>query len=252
MTKDDKGVVLAIAVPTYNEAKNIPKLTAKIKAAVEKANIKTTLLIIDDNSPDGTGEVADKLAASEKGKTLSIKVLHRQGKEGLGKAYIEGFNQLLKGDYTHILQMDADLSHDPKYIPAFVAAVTKADFVVGSRYIKGGDTPDWAWYRKLQSRFGNVYARIFLGSKIHDYTGGYNLYSKQLLKKIGLDSLQAGGYGFLIELKYRAVLNSTGIHEVPIVFMDRLHGTSKIPRSTILKNFMLVPQLVANNRKDHS
>ena len=175
--------------------------------------------------------------------------MHRMGKDGLGKAYVAGFHQLLKKNYTHILQMDADLSHDPKYIPEFIQAAKTADFIVGARYIKGGATPDWAWHRKLLSRFGNLYTRLFLGSKIHDYTGGYNMYSADLLRAIDLATLQAGGYGFLIELKYRAVTHAKIIHEVPIVFMDRLHGTSKIPRSTIIKNLLLVPQLVLHHRK---
>lgn len=243
--KSSSGLRLAIAVPTYNEAKNLKKLTSEIKAAVKETGVPATLLIIDDNSPDGTGKIADKLAQTETTKNFQIKVLHRKGKEGLGKAYVAGFELLLndKNDFTHILQMDADLSHNPKYIPAFLKSAETADFIAGSRYIKGGDTPDWTFIRKFLSRGGNLYTRMFLGSKIHDYTGGYNLYSKQLLSSLDLTSLQHGGYGFLIELKYRAIRNTTNVREVPIVFMDRLHGTSKIPKNTLIKNLVLVPKL---------
>jgi len=243
-TKAETVIKLAIAVPTYNEAKNIPKLTKQIKAAVVKAGVPCTLLVIDDNSPDGTGKIVDKITKAEKSKDFIVTVMHRKEKNGLGKAYVAGFKQLLEGGYTHILQMDADLSHNPKYIPEMIrAAQDGADFVVGSRYIRGGDTPDWTWNRKLLSRFGNIYTRVFLGSKIHDYTGGYNLYATNLLKKVGLDTLQAGGYGFLIELKYRALKHSYHVAEVPIVFMDRTHGVSKIPKNTIFKNLLLVPTL---------
>ena len=241
--KREHTISLAIAIPTYNEAKNIVNLTQQIKATLQTTSVTCTVLIIDDNSPDGTGAVADALARQENSKKFAIKVLHRKGKEGLGKAYVAGFTQLLHNNYTHILQMDADLSHNPVYIPALLEEAKKVDFVVGSRYIAGGDTPDWSLARKLLSRFGNIYARCFLGSKIHDYTGGYNLYSAALLQKVNLDTLQAGGYGFLIELKYRALRNCKAVNEVPIVFMDRMHGVSKIPRSTILKNLILIPSL---------
>jgi len=237
------AIKLAIAVPTYNEAKNIPKLVKGIENAVSKTGIDCSLYIIDDNSPDGTGDVAEKLAASEKTKNFSIKVIHRENKQGLGKAYVDGFSKIMHKDCTHILQMDADLSHDPKYIPEFIEAAGRADFVVGSRYIKGGDTPDWSLRRKLLSRFGNLYARIFLGNQIHDYTGGFNMYSVALLRKIDLATLQAGGYGFLIELKHLILRQLPTIHEIPIIFIDRQHGVSKIPRSTILKNLMLVPKM---------
>ena len=254
--KVSKSIKLAIAVPTYNEAKNISKLTKQLKNALEKTGVECTLFIIDDNSPDGTGTIADGLAKKEKSKNFQVRVMHRKGKEGLGRAYIAGFKELLKDSYTHILQMDADLSHNPKYIPQFIeAAKNGADFVVGSRYIKGGDTPDWAWHRKLISRLGNIYTRFFLGSKIHDYTGGFNLYSRELLGELQLDTLQAGGYGFLIELKYRALRQANKLAEVPIVFMDRTLGVSKIPKSTLVKNLLLVPRirspkLQANNTQD--
>lgn len=240
---------LAIAVPTYNEAANIKKLLPLLKKnLVSYKGLSTTVFVIDDNSPDGTAKVAKAWAAKNAAKNFKVSLIERKQKEGLGKAYVYGFNQILKQDFDFILQMDADLSHDPKYLPQFLDATEDADFVVGSRYIKGGATPDWSWDRKLQSRGGNLYARLFLGSKITDYTGGYNLYSVNLLKQVDLDTLQASGYGFLIELKYRAIKNCKKVRQVPIVFMDRQHGQSKIPRDTILKNFMLVPKLRSSSK----
>lgn len=240
---------LGIAVPTYNEADNIGKLAAGIEAAVNAANVAATLLIIDDNSPDGTGKVADDLAAKAKSSNFNIVVMHRTAKEGLGKAYVAGFQKILTLDCTHILQMDADLSHDPKYITEMIEAAQTSDLVVGSRYILGGATPDWTWSRRVQSKFGNLYARLFLGSKLHDYTGGFNLYTTELLRNVDINSLQAGGYGFLIELKFRAVRHAHKITEVPIVFLDRTHGQSKIPHNTIYKNLILVPLLRFQRRK---
>lgn len=235
---------LAIAIPTYNEATNIRKLLPALKKALSGiSNLDCTVFIIDDGSPDNTANIAEKWAKTNASKTFHIKVLRRKSKDGLGKAYIYGFHKILNQPFDFIQQMDADLSHDPKYLPAMLRATEDADFVVGSRYIKGGATPDWTLNRKFLSRGGNLYTRLFLGSRITDYTGGYNLYSADLLKKIDLDALQASGYGFLIELKYNALRNCQNIVQVPIVFMDRQHGNSKIPKGTLLKNFLLVPQI---------
>jgi len=237
-------VKLAIAVPTYNEAANLKKLIPAIYRNLKSyPKLTCTLFIVDDNSPDGTAEVAEKLGLKYRTSSFHVKVLRRKTKEGLGKAYIYAFRHILNDKFDFILQMDADLSHDPKYLPAFLDAAKRVDFVVGSRYIKNGGTPDWQWYRKLLSRGGNLYTRLFLGSQITDYTGGYNLYSTSLLKRIDLNNLHAGGYGFLIELKYRALHNCQAVEQVAIVFMDRQHGSSKIPRNIIFKNLVLVPQL---------
>jgi dolichol-phosphate mannosyltransferase len=240
---------LAIAMPTYNEAKNIAKMVRKIKDVTQSSILSCTVLIIDDNSPDGTGGIADKLATDESNSVFKVQVLHRQTKQGLGKAYIAGFRKLLEGNFTHIMQLDADLSHDPKYIPQFIQAGSKADFIVGSRYIHAGGTPDWSLRRKLLSLFGNIYAKAFLGNKIHDYTGGFNLFSTKLLKKINPDSIEADGYGFMIELKYLALNHCENIIEIPIVFVERQHGVSKIPKNTILKNLLLVPKLALSRVK---
>lgn len=236
---------IAIATPTYNEAKNIQKLIPAVAIVCQKfPDLSFTLLVIDDNSPDGTADKAEAAAKKLKVKNFTVDVLRRKGKEGFGKAYVHGFDTLLAQKFDYIIQMDADLSHDPKYLKDFIeAAQNGADFVVASRYIKGGGTPDWGLHRKLLSRGGNLYTRLFLGSKITDYTGGYNMYSADLLRRIDTGSLQASGYGFLIELKYRALQHSKSHHQVPIVFMDRQHGTSKIPKSTLFKNLVLVPKI---------
>ncbi len=243
---------LAIAIPTYNESENIPKLIGSIRRAIDKIpNIACTILIIDDNSPDGTSKIAKELSKKNKSKNFQIKVMDRTIKEGLGKAYIDGFKFLLdEKKYDLILQMDADLSHDPNDITKFIKASETADFIVGSRYINGGSTPDWTPLRKILSRGGNIYASLILGTKIHDYTGGYNLYSVKLLNRIDLNKLQASGYGFLIELKFTAMKYANTITEIPIIFIDRQHGSSKLPKNTIVSNLLLVPQIKLKAKKD--
>lgn len=233
---------IAIATPTYNEAKNIQKLiTAIAKVCKNFTNIDFLLLIIDDSSPDNTAEIAEKVAQNMELTNLKVQVLRRRKKEGLGKAYVNGFNVLLSQGFDYIIQMDADLSHNPIYLKDFIAKANAGhDFVVASRYSKGGETPDWSIYRQFLSRSGNMYSRLVLGNMISDYTGGYNMFSTRLLKRINIDTLGAGGYGFLIELKYRALQNAHSIAQIPIVFHDRQHGQSKIPKSTLATSFILV------------
>ncbi len=245
------SIRVAIAIPTYNESRTIAKLVRQIKAVMAKSGVFCTVLIIDDNSPDRTGDIADDLVTRESSGKFKVQVLHRQAKEGIDKAYIAGFKELLRGGFDFIIQMDADLSHDPKYIPRLIQASSQSDFVVGSRYIEGGGTPDWGFWRKLISRLGNIYAQLFLSNKVHDYTGGFNLYSTKLLKKINLNTLNASGYGFLVELKYQALNSCEKVVEIPIIFTERQHGTSKIPKSTIFKNLLLVPKLAftVNNKE---
>jgi len=236
----------AIIIPTYNEIGNITRLLAEIQKTVTSQKKDTfDVYIIDDNSPDGTAEVVSGLAGKLNTSRFSIQLLSRKQKDGLGKAYIFGFGKVLAvGTYDYILQMDADLSHDPKYIASFLYQSRKgADFIVASRYIPGGGTPDWPWYRKFLSRGGNIYIRTFLGSAISDYTGGFNMYSAALLKKMHVDDIQSGGYGFLIELKYRALRYAKHTAQIPIVFLDRTQGTSKIPKNILLQNFLLVPRI---------
>lgn len=242
---------IAIATPTFNESKNIKKLIPAIeKVCAKYPKTDFTLLVIDDNSPDKTADVAEVAAKKIRVKNFHVDVLRRAGKEGFGKAYVHGFNVLLPKKFDYIIQMDADLSHNPKYLHDFLKEAERGrDFVVASRYVKGGGTPDWGWHRKLLSRAGNAYTRLLLGSKITDYTGGYNMYSSKLLKKIDTKSLRAGGYGFLIELKYKALQKSKSHSQIPIIFMDRMHGVSKIPKSTIVKNLFLVLKIRSQNAK---
>jgi dolichol-phosphate mannosyltransferase len=240
-------ISIGIVVPTYNESVNVLLLLkAILKETAELENVKFTVVIVDDNSPDGTSQIVKKIAKELNTSTFKIVVIDRVIKDGYGKACIEGMQYLLSKNVDFILSMDADLSHNPKYIKAIINASRNNDLVVGSRYVKGGSTPDWPLLRKVLSRYGNYYARAFLGSKISDYTGGFNLYSSELLRKINLDNIQSSGYGFLVELKYKASKKASNIHQVPIIFHDRQHGKSKIPKNTIVKNFLLVPKLKLN------
>jgi dolichol-phosphate mannosyltransferase len=240
-------VRLGIVIPTYNESENIKKLINGIKKCVVKAGMPCTVLIVDDNSPDGTGDIAEKLSRKYRITAFTVQVLHHSKKVGIHVAYIDGFTKLQKGNYTHIMQMDGDLSHDPNYIPNFIHAAQSADFIVGSRYVPGGTTPDWSIYRKTLSRYGNLYARLLLGHSIHDYTGGYNLFSSHLLRKIKPSSISATGYGFQIELKMKALNISKEFIEVPIIFRERQKGFSKIPRYVIPGNLLLISKIALHN-----
>jgi len=236
---------LAVVVPTYNEVTNVQNLIDAIaEVSVVNSDTEITVVVIDDSSPDGTAALVESLAPKWKTDTLSVRVINKPTKNGLGAAYIYGFSQLQDEGFDYFLQMDADLSHDPRYITGFIhQAKAGIDFVVASRYIPGGGTPDWTWDRRFLSRGGNFYARTVLSRRISDYTGGFNMYSAALLKRIDVTSISATGYGFLLVLKYRALLNAESLAELPIVFLDRTHGTSKIPRNTLLANFILVPQI---------
>ncbi|HEY1645841.1 MAG TPA: polyprenol monophosphomannose synthase [Candidatus Saccharimonadales bacterium] len=244
MSNNDRPVKLGIAIPTYNEAANLKKLLPKIKASTKgMPNLETIVYVIDDNSPDGTAEVAKDLGKELKTKNFNVKIINRAKKEGLGKAYIHGFKEILKTDADLILQMDADLSHNPKYIPQFIELAKDTDLVIGSRYVKGGGTADWSWNRKFLSRGGNLYTRAILDKRISDYTGGFNLYSEKLLRSLPMDDIYSKGYGFLIDLKYRALGKSKSVAQVPIIFTDRLHGKSKMPKNIIISNLILVPKI---------
>lgn len=233
---------LAIAIPTYNEAANIGTLLESIHDQLRDiSRLQTTVFIIDDNSPDGTADIVHNAAKTYKAKNFEIAVITRKVKDGLGRAYIFGFNKILQTKPDYIVQMDGDLSHNPIYLPQFVKAAKQHDLVVGSRYIAGGATPDWSLFRKSLSRSGNLYARLLLGNKIADYTGGFNMFSADLLRQIKPSSIESTGYGFLIDLKFRALRHAQSVHQIPIVFHDRYHGKSKLPKSTIIKNLFLVP-----------
>ena len=235
---------LGIVVPTYNEAVNIVLLLKALKKqALKMGDVTFLVAVVDDNSPDGTSKIANKLGKELAGPNFNVVVIDRTKKDGYGKACVEGMNYLLSKKVDLVLSMDADLSHNPKYLKSFIAASKDHQLVIGSRYVPGGATPEWPLLRKILSRYGNYYARLFLNKGISDYTGGFNLYSPKLLKEIDLNNIESTGYGFLIELKYKASKKANSIHQVPIVFHDRQHGKSKIPKSTLIKNFFLVPKL---------
>lgn len=209
-----------IIVPTYNECENLPELVKQIHGEVPHAH----LLIVDDNSPDGTGALADGIAQSDE----RVHVLHREGKLGLGTAYIAGFKWALARDYERVFEMDADFSHQPKYLPAFLAAAEEADLVLGCRYMPGGGTEDWTFFRRFVSKGGNLYARMVMGLRFKDLTGGYKCFRREVLETIDLDAVKSKGYAFQIELTYRAKLAGFKIAEVPIIFPDRKLGQSKM------------------------
>jgi dolichol-phosphate mannosyltransferase len=238
---------LAIVVPTYNEVANVQHLIDGIaEVSAVATDVDISVVLIDDSSPDGTADLVESLAPEWKTDNFSVRVIRKPTKEGLGAAYIYGFTQLLGEQYDYILQMDADLSHDPRYIAGFLhQARLGTEFVVASRYIPGGGTPDWTWNRRFLSRGGNFYARTVLSRRISDYTGGFNLYSGALMQRIQPETITATGYGFLLVLKYRALLACESFAELPIVFLDRTHGSSKIPRNTLISNFLLVPKIKA-------
>jgi dolichol-phosphate mannosyltransferase len=216
-----------ICLPTYDERENLEAICRAILEAVPSVDI----LVVDDNSPDGTGELADALAAREP----RIKVLHRTGKEGLGKAYLAGFAWALERGYALVMEMDADFSHDPKHLPAMLSAARDADLVLGSRYVPGGGTVSWGLARRLLSRGGSLYARTILGVKIRDLTGGFKCFRREVLEAIDLPSVSCTGYAFQIELTYRAIRRGFRVVEVPIVFADRRVGQSKMSRRIVLE-----------------
>ena len=225
-----------VVVPTYNERDNLPAIVAAVHAALPEAD----LLIVDDNSPDGTGQIADELAKAD----TQVSVLHRQGKLGLGTAYIAGFKHALKRNYQYLFEMDCDFSHDPQYLPVMLArARAGADLVLGSRYVPGGGTVNWGPVRKLISRGGSLYARTILGVGVHDLTGGFKCFRRHVLESIDLDHVSAQGYGFQIEMTYRVVKSGFRVEEVPIVFVDRRVGQSKMSKKIFVEALTLVLKL---------
>ncbi|HNF99021.1 MAG TPA: polyprenol monophosphomannose synthase [Pseudomonadota bacterium] len=210
-----------IIIPTYNERDNLPTLCDQVMAALPTAD----LLIVDDNSPDGTGQLADEMAKANP----RIHVLHRSGKLGLGTAYIAGFRYALSKHYQYIFEMDADFSHDPVYLPALLAAAKDgAGVVIGSRRVPGGGTENWGLSRQLISAGGSLYARTILGLGVRDLTSGFKCFRREVLEAIDLDAVRSNGYSFQIEMTYRAVRKGYSVAEVPIIFIDRRAGQSKM------------------------
>ncbi len=216
-----------ICLPTYDERENLAPIVEAIHRVVPGVHV----LVIDDASPDGTGLVADGLAARDP----RVKVLHRPGKQGLGRAYLAGFAWALEQRYDLVLEMDADFSHDPRHLPALLAASRDADLVLGSRYVPGGGTVNWGLGRRLVSRGGSLYARKILGLPIRDLTGGFKCFRREVLEALELETVECTGYAFQIELTFRAVRRGFRVVEVPIVFADRRLGQSKMSRRIVLE-----------------
>lgn len=235
---------IAVIIPTYNEKENLPLIVKRLQDLPVK---DLSILIIDDHSPDGTGALADELASRFPNQ---ISVLHRQGKLGLGTAYIAGFKQLIKTGVDYIVQMDADFSHEPEKIVEFLSAVDGFDVVFGSRYIQGGSLDvNWPFWRKTLSGFGNFYARTILGMKVKDLTGGFRLWRRETLAAIPLDVVRSNGYVFQVEMAYLASKLGFKIKEVPIYFAERKLGKSKMNLSIQIEAALRVWGLLSRHRK---
>ena len=222
-----------VIVPTYNEAENLPILVGELF----RHNNNVDLLIVDDNSPDGTGSIADSLAKTDP----RITVLHRAAKEGLGRAYIAGFKLAFTRGYDFVIEMDADGSHRAVDLPKLIAQ--QADLVIGSRWVKDGSTMNWPFGRILISRIGNLYVRLMLRANIHDATAGFRVYRTELLKRINLESIASQGYSFQVEMTWAALNAGAAVKEVPIVFVERVIGASKMTTAIVIEALWLVTKL---------
>lgn len=222
-------------IPTYNERNNIPKLVSQI-LNLERVH---TLLVVDDNSPDGTGQVVDHLSRSYP----QVQVIHRPGKLGLGTAYKAGFRYTLSHDYDTIVTMDADFSHSPEYLPRFFSYIEKYDLVIGSRYISGGTIVNWRLIRKIMSKSANIVATNLLGFQLKDCTSGYRCYRRALLEAVDFESIKSDGYSFLVEILYKCYQGGANVKEFPIIFKDRYNGKSKISRKEIFKGMLTILRL---------
>jgi len=221
-----------IVLPTYNERENLRHALARIREVAQGDGVQLHTLIVDDDSPDGTGELADQLTAE----SPAVSVLHRAGKEGLGRAYVAGFREALAMGAERIFEMDADLSHDATYLPHFLRLIDRgADLVLGSRYVKGGGVENWGVGRKIISRGGCLYAQTILGLPYRDLTGGFKCFRRRVLETIDLDDIDTAGYGFQIEMTYRAHKLGFRIAELPIIFVDREAGESKMSNDIVFE-----------------
>lgn len=225
----DRGLVV---VPTYNERENLPAIVPRILATDPRLDV----LVVDDGSPDGTGAIADEIAAAEP----RVHVLHRTAKQGLGRAYLAGFHWALERDYAWVFEMDADFSHDPKYLGDFLDAAEQADLVLGSRYARGVNVINWPMSRLLLSWFANKYVRWITGLPLTDATGGFKCFRRTVLEAIPLDRVQSNGYAFQIEMSYRAWKKGFRLAEIPIVFVDRVEGTSKMNKRIVREAVWMV------------
>jgi dolichol-phosphate mannosyltransferase len=228
-----------LILPTYNEAENVEAIVRAALAQLGTTGLDHTVLVVDDGSPDGTGEAADRLAAE----LPAVRVLHRRSKEGLGRAYLAGFETALADGADLVLEMDADFSHDPADLPRLIAAADAADLVLGSRYVPGGGVENWGAVRRALSRGGSWYARTLLGVPVRDLTGGFKCFNRRVLESVDLSDVHADGYGFQIELTYRAIQAGFAVAEIPIRFRERREGQSKMTARIALEAVWKVPAL---------
>ncbi|HEX8646383.1 MAG TPA: polyprenol monophosphomannose synthase [Thermoleophilaceae bacterium] len=233
-----------LVLPTFNEAQNIEPIVHAVLPRLAEASPEHTLLVVDDSSPDGTGAIADRLAREND----SVEVLHRAGKEGLGRAYLHGFAHALEGGAERVMEMDADFSHDPADVPRLIEASEDADLVLGSRYVEGGGVSGWEWHRRLLSRGGCWYARTILGVPVRDLTGGFKCFRRPVLETLDFADVQSDGYGFQIEMTYRALRAGFRVKEVPITFHERRAGDSKMDARIAAEAVWKVPALRARLR----
>jgi dolichol-phosphate mannosyltransferase len=233
-----------LILPTYNEAENVEAVVRAALDHLATAGAPHTILVVDDGSPDGTGQIADRIAAE----IGAVRVMHRPGKQGLGRAYLDGFAVALENGADLVMEMDADFSHDPADLPRLIAAAGAADLVLGSRYVPGGGVANWGLVRRALSWGGCAYARILLGVPVRDLTGGFKCFHRRVLERLDLSQVHADGYGFQIELTYRAVKAGFTVAEVPILFRERRVGQSKMTARIALEAVWKVPALRLRRR----
>jgi dolichol-phosphate mannosyltransferase len=231
--------VLVVCLPTYNERENLEPMAKAILSVLEERGLNGRVLVIDDASPDGTGQLADRLAAN----LGSLNVLHRERKEGLGPAYVAGFRRALESGADLVATMDCDFSHDPADLPRLVEAAERAGIGLGSRYVPGGGTRNWGLLRRAVSRGGSLYARAILGIPVRDSTAGFKVYRREVLEAIGPERVESKGYAFQVETVFRALRAGFGVEEVPILFADREEGGSKMGPGIVVEAMVRVPAL---------
>jgi len=231
--------MFTVILPTYNERENLERFVDRLESVFEDNGLSGRIVVVDDGSPDGTGEIADTLAARHD----NLSVIHRQEKQGIGPAYVAGFKQALATETSYIFEMDCDFSHDPANVPAFLKAIKDADLVLGSRYVPGGRVENWGLMRRMISRWGGLYARLVLGIPVNDLTGGNKCFRREVLEALDLDSVSSAGYGFQIEMTYRAIKKGFRVKEIPITFADRQLGQSKMSKWIVLEAALMVWKL---------
>lgn len=228
-----------VCIPTYNERENVERLVMAVRHEMDAAGIDGHVLVIDDNSPDGTGTIVDGIAAHD----ARVHVLHRTKKDGIGPAYCAGFRHAMAHNADLILEMDCDFSHNPRDVPRLINAARTADVVLGSRYVTGGGVADWGLIRRAISRGGCLYAQAWIGTSVKDLTGGFKCFRREVLGAISFDEVSGAGYVFQVEMTYRALLQGYSVVEVPITFTDRRRGKSKMSRGIVAEAAVLVPAL---------